>query len=56
MIGCFVGTYIYFLMLNVFLMLGLNPIYLKLVLGLLLALFLSTANYKTQHHPLVYND
>ncbi len=57
LIGCFVGTYIYFLMLNVFLMLGLNPIYLKLVLGLLLALFLSTANYSNkQHHTLVYND
>jgi len=57
LIGCFVGTYIYFLVLNLFLMLGLNPIYLKLVLGLMLAIFLSTANYTNkQHHTLVYND
>ena len=57
LIGCLVGTYLYFLMLNLFLMLGLNPIYLKLVLGLLLAVFLSMANYTNkQHHTLVYND
>jgi putative ABC transport system permease protein len=57
LIGCFVGTYLYFFMLNLFLKLGLNPIYLKLVLGLMLALFLSTANYTNkQHHTLLYND
>lgn len=57
LIGCLVGTYIYFLVLNAFLQLGLNPIYLKLVLGLLLALFLSTANYSSKkHHTMVYND
>jgi putative tryptophan/tyrosine transport system permease protein len=57
LIGCFVGTYIYFLMLNTFLMIGINPIYLKLVLGLTLALFLSTANYsRKQHQSVIYND
>jgi putative ABC transport system permease protein len=43
--GCLLGTYIYFLVVNLFLMLGINPIYLKLLLGLLLAVFLSTTNY-----------
>lgn len=57
LLGCLVGTFIYFLVLNIFLKLGLNPIYLKLVLGLLLVLFLSTANYSSkQHHTLLYND
>jgi putative ABC transport system permease protein len=57
LVGCLVGTYIYFFMLNGFLKLGLNPIYLKLVLGLLLALFLSTANYSSKkQNTLVYND
>lgn len=48
--GCFIGTYLYFLLLNIFLMLNLNPIYLKLVLGLVLAAFLSTANYSKKNH------
>lgn len=56
LIGCVIGTYIYFFILNLFLKLGLNPIYLKLVLGLVLAIFLSTANYSSKkHHTLVYN-
>ena len=46
--GCLLGTYLYFLLVNLFLWLGLNPIYLKLVLGLLLALFLSTANFSSK--------
>ena len=57
LIGCFLGTYIYFLMLNIFLKIGLNPMYLKLVLGLTLAIFLSTANYTNkQQNTLVHND
>lgn len=46
LIGCLLGTYLYYLILNVFLRIGLNPIYLKLVLGLLLVVFLSSANYR----------
>ncbi|MEM9242713.1 MAG: ABC transporter permease [Pseudomonadota bacterium] len=42
---CFIGVYIYFLALNALLASGLNPIYLKLFLGLLLVFFLSTAHY-----------
>ena len=43
--SCFIGAYIYFLVLNGFLYIGINPIYLKLFLGLLLVVFLSTAHY-----------
>jgi putative ABC transport system permease protein len=46
LVGCLVGTYLYYLILNLFLRIGLNPIYLKLVLGLLLVVFLSSANYR----------
>lgn len=42
---CLVGAYLYFLILNVFLAMGINPIYLKFLLGLILVLFLSTAHY-----------
>lgn len=57
LLGCLLGTFIYFLVLNTFLKLGLNPIYLKLVLGILLVLFLSTANYSSKkHHTMIYND
>lgn len=48
MIGLFsslVGAFIYFLVLNGFLQLGINPIYLKLFLGVILILFLSSAHY-----------
>jgi putative ABC transport system permease protein len=55
LMGCLLGGYLYFLMLNVFLLIGLNPIYLKLCLGLLLAVFLSTANY-SQKSKLVLQD
>lgn len=50
LIGCFLGTYIYFIILNTFLDMGLNPIYLKLFLGLILAAFLSTANYSKKDY------
>lgn len=50
--GCFVGTYLYFLIVNAVLHLGINPIYLKLLLGLLLLLFLSTAQYTRQRGEL----
>lgn len=52
LVGCFVGTYLYFIILNTFLALGLNPIYLKLFLGLILAVFLSTANYAKKGYHL----
>ena len=48
LIGCVLGAFIYFLALHIFLTLNLNPIYLKLCLGLLLAGFLSTANYSRE--------
>lgn len=52
LLGCFIGAFIYFLILNGFLVLGLNPIYLKLFLGLVLILFLSTAHYTKQRGEL----
>ncbi len=36
LIACFIGVYLYFLAINVFLSLGVDPIYLKLVLGVFL--------------------
>lgn len=39
--GALGGTYIYFLIINIFLALGLDPINLKLVLGLILVVFLT---------------
>ncbi len=53
--GSLFGAYLYFLVLNGFLALDINPIYIKLCLGLLLVLFLSTASLKTtrgHHHEL----
>ena len=52
MLGCLLGAFIYFLILNGFLMLGINPIYLKLFLGLVLVVFLSTAHYTRQRGEL----
>ncbi len=52
LVGCVVGTYLYFIILNAFLALGVNPIYLKLFLGLILAVFLSTANYAKKGYHL----
>lgn len=52
MFGCFFGAFIYFLILNGFLVLGINPIYLKLVIGLVLVIFLSTAHYSRQRGEL----
>src|SRR3990167_959921 len=46
--GCFIGGFIYFLILNEFLIIGINPIYIKLFLGLVLVAFLSTAHYSRQ--------
>lgn len=43
MISCFIGGLIYFLLLNGFLIWGLNPIYIKLFIGGVLAIFLSGA-------------
>jgi putative ABC transport system permease protein len=48
LLGCVLGAFIYFLALHLFLSLNLNPIYLKLCLGLLLAVFLSTAHYSRE--------
>jgi putative ABC transport system permease protein len=48
LVGCVLGAFIYFLALHIFLALNLNPIYLKLCLGLLLAMFLSTAHYSRE--------
>jgi putative ABC transport system permease protein len=50
--GCLIGAFIYFLILNVFLIMGINPIYLKLFLGLVLVAFLSTAHYTKQRAEL----
>lgn len=50
--GCLLGAFIYFLILNGFLSAGINPIYLKLFLGLILVAFLSTAHYTKQRGEL----
>ena len=52
MMGCLVGAFTYFLILNGFLILGINPVYLKLVIGLVLVIFLSTAQYTRQRGEL----
>ena len=52
LLGCLFGAFIYFLILNGFLVAGLNPIYLKLFLGLVLVAFLSTAHYTKQRGEL----
>ncbi|OGT43337.1 MAG: hypothetical protein A3F13_05615 [Gammaproteobacteria bacterium RIFCSPHIGHO2_12_FULL_40_19] len=53
--GCLAGAFIYFLILNGFLIMGINPIYLKLLLGLVLVAFLSTAHYTKQRGELYSN-
>ena len=50
--GCLLGAFIYFLIFNEFLVMGINPIYLKLLLGLILVVFLSTAHYTRQRGEL----
>lgn len=50
--GCLVGAFIYFLILNEFLNWGINPIYIKLFLGLVLVAFLSSAHYTKQRTEL----
>ena len=52
MLGCFIGAFIYFAILNGFLMMNINPVYLKLFLGLVLVGFLSTAHYSKQRGEL----
>lgn len=52
MVACFIGSFIYYLILNGFLRIGINPINLKLVLGLVLVVFLSTAHYTSQRGEL----
>ena len=52
LLGCFIGAFIYFFVLNSFLMLNINPIYLKLILGFVLVGFLSTAHYTKQRGEL----
>lgn len=48
LISCVLGAYLYFLILHLFLAFNINPIYLKLCLGLLLAICLSTAHYSRE--------
>ncbi len=48
LIAAFVGIALYFFILNGLLRLNINPIYLKLLLGVLLALFLRTATQKAR--------
>ncbi len=48
LIGCVLGAFIYFIVLHLFLQFNINPIYLKLCLGLLLAVFLGTAHYSRE--------
>lgn len=43
--GCLLGAYIYFYILHLLLTFNINPIYLKLCLGFLLIIFLSSAHY-----------
>jgi putative ABC transport system permease protein len=50
--SCLVGAFIYFLVLNGLLVIGINPIYLKLFLGLVLVAFLSTAHHTRQRGEL----
>jgi putative ABC transport system permease protein len=47
LLGCFLGVFVYFFVLHLFLAMNLNPIYLKLCLGVLLAVCLSTAHYSS---------
>ncbi len=48
LLAAFIGIALYFFILNSLLRLNINPIYLKLLLGVLLALFLRTATQKTR--------
>jgi putative ABC transport system permease protein len=44
LLSCMLGSFIYFLAMNLFLQIGVDPVYLKLILGLMLLGFLATAN------------
>ena len=48
LLSAFIGVVVYFFVLNGLLRLNINPIYLKLLLGVLLALFLRTATQKAR--------
>jgi len=50
--SCLIGGLVYFIVVNVFLTFQFNPIYLKLLLGLVLIGFLSTAHYSKQRTEL----
>lgn len=52
LLGCLLGAFIYFLILNGLFSAGINPIYLQLILGLVLVIFLSTAHYTRQRGEL----
>lgn len=45
LLGSCLGAFVYFLALHLFLILNINPIYMQFFLGLILALFLSSAHY-----------
>lgn len=44
-VGVFLGAFVYFLAMNAFLAMGINPIHLKFLLGLVLVFFLGAAHY-----------
>ncbi|MCH9644758.1 MAG: ABC transporter permease [Gammaproteobacteria bacterium] len=46
LLGCVGGVFVYFLAMNVLLYLGVNPIYMKLALGVVLLIFLSSSQMK----------
>ena len=50
--SCLIGTFLYFLAMNFFLLMGVNPIYLKLLLGLVLVLFLGAARYSNYNQEI----
>jgi len=55
LLGCLLGTYLYFLLVNFFLLLNFNPIYLKLILGIVLTLFLSLAHYSRKNTSIAHD-
>ncbi len=52
LLSCFTGAFIYFVILNALLQMGVNPIYLQLLMGLALVVFLSSAHYTRQRGEL----
>jgi putative ABC transport system permease protein len=45
-VSCFIGVVLYFFSLNLLLRLDIDPIYLKMILGFILIIFLRTATFK----------